>query len=663
MAHAISPVPSPDDVVRADHVVVRLLPDPRPQPLGLRFGLHFQLEKDWHIYWQNPGDSGAAPKINVGGGSLERIFWPSPKRIPFGDVTNFGYEGDVVLPFLVQVDPSSEELVFDLEWLVCKVECIPGFGQFKFKTRKSNAEPALQTSSSTAQTLIDSALSRVPILAGPWKISEPEFEGNTLSFEAKREDGLRLTDVSKLEVFPHDGRFFKTTAPQIDAHEDKVLIRLQANFQGPSELQLSEITMVTHVGDSSEAQEIKLSLQTERLNFLTILVFAFLGGILLNLMPCVFPVLFLKIYGFIKAFERSESISVRRSAWWYSTGVIFTFLLLGGLLFFLRSAGVAVGWGFQLQQPQFVYVLYLLFLTMALSFLGLLHFGDKIANTTGRFAGSKIWGSDFGSGILSVLVASPCTAPFMGAALGSAMFLPAWGTITVFVALGLGLAGPVFLIAHAPSLARALPKPGPWMLIVQRAMVFPMLGTSVWLLWILGRQTNVDFVVMCLAVSLIVTFLIWLQDLSSLHPWLSRAVIATAFAVALIPLISIPERDAPSQPVAWTPYSDSLIQEQVGHRPVFIDFTAAWCITCQVNKRTVLNKESVLELFRSRNVLLVQADWTDHSPLITKALERYGRNSVPLYVYIDANGNSKILPEILTESLISDVLNNTKEIQ
>ncbi len=390
------------------------------------------------------------------------------------------------------------------------------------------------------------------------------------------------------------------------------------------------------------------------------LLFGLLGGLILNLMPCVFPVLTLKAVGFAKV-EPRERLS--HSAV-YTAGVISSFLLVAGLMLALRSGGAAIGWGFQLQSPQVVGALAYLFLLLGLNLSGVFEFGGRWMGLGNEATAHPGLSGSFFTGVLAVVVASPCSAPFMGTALGFAVTQDTATALAVFAALGLGLALPMLLLAAAPGALRWLPRPGHWMLTLKQIMAYPLYASAIWLLWVLGRQTGVDGMATALAGCLLLTMAAWnWADRPSLNR-LGRAVATTvailsaAGAIALLNSAPLQARAEQRQDARWQPYSaERLAQLRQEGRAVFIDATADWCITCLANERLTLNTERVQQAFKAKNVALLQADWTQQDPAITALLSAHGRSGVPLYLlYVPGQDAPLILPQLLTPELVITAL-------
>ena len=404
----------------------------------------------------------------------------------------------------------------------------------------------------------------------------------------------------------------------------------------------------------------------DRLSLAVAVLFALLGGAILNLMPCVFPVLSIKVLGF--ATHQDSQKTLRHEAAAFAGGVVLTFVALGLTLAALRAAGEQLGWGFQLQSPAVVTALAMLFFVLALNLSGVFEFGQLAPSGVAGWSSQNRSLDAFGSGVLAVVVASPCTAPFMGAALGYAFTGSTVVTLVVFVALGLGMALPYVLLAWFPAWRRRLPRSGPWLSRFKQLLAFPLYGTVIWLAWVLGSQRDNDAVLRLFVVLLGVGFVLWAWRIvrtGGARPWaIAGLAVLTGTAVAAWPLF-VPEAEgaAPAKDAAnaesgdWIAFSPAKVAELTGAgRAVFVDFTAAWCVTCQVNKRLVLNTPDVRAGFARRNVALLRADWTRRDAVITQALAALGRNGVPVYVLYRPGKEPLLLPEVLQKDSVLDAL-------
>ncbi len=626
-------------------------------------GLHFQVDPHWHVYWRNPGDSGAEPKFGFSGDArFGQVQWPAPVRLPVAHLTNLGYEGDVAYLFEILPNTGNERIRIsvDLEWLVCQEECIPGFGVL---TLERPVEEASRWQDAT-RALRDGFLARVPQpgTASPWRI-----EGASV----RAEGGVRVRVAGPggdaPQLYPKQGGFVSPAAPEAirDGHGWRLEFATNPGVAPPAQLGF----VLTAQGRAWEFDGVALAAApshpatpqaTENTALWALLLAAFAGGVILNLMPCVFPVLAIKLFGLVNA--QGEGVAALRhrlrEGVLYTAGVLATFAVLGGVFLALRAGGAAVGWGFQLQSPAVVLALILLFWLIALSFAGAFEFGHGLVRLAGQGGGGS-----FMTGVLAVFVAAPCTGPFMGAALGASATLPAVQAMAIFLGLGAGLAAPFLLLVAVPALARRLPRPGAWMETLRQFLAFPLFATVLWLLWVLGRLSGEDGWLLGGALILLLTFAIWLarsERRVAKAAALALAVVALAVGFRKLSALQPPQAQTGTQHEAWQAFDEPRIaQARAEGQAVFIDYTAAWCITCQVNKAVVLNTPEVNELFAAHGVLRVRADWTRYDPAITQSLARLGRNSVPVYAFYPAGGGDvRLLPQILSQAMIRDLFSN-----
>lgn len=631
------------------HVQIRLLQTPSSATDRLAFGVEFRIDPEWHIYWQNPGDSGAAPKFKVAakGGKVKGPEWPAPERIPYGTLTNYGYNRRVLFPFEVELDPGSEKIDLEvgLEWLVCQVDCIPGFGKL---------DAVLSRKAAVAAPEID-AKHPLPLPDPAWSLGRRSDSGDSARFELKNSK-IDLKNLREVELFPLNGELFATRAPsfQLEGRNLGVQIPWAANAKRDS-AQIDFLLKYRDGENPSQATILSAGPAPLQKGLGQALLFAFLGGLLLNLMPCVFPVLSIKALSLAK--EAHDRRALRHSGLSYTAGVLIAFAVLGGLLLLLRAGGQALGWGFQLQSPLFVFAMALLFFAIGLNFLEYFEFGNSWSNWAGKLQGQNSLRSAFGTGLLATLIATPCTAPFMGSALGFSLLLPAWQALLIFLALGLGMALPLLALCYFPWWTRRLPKPGAWMQRLREAFAFPIFFTTVWLGWVLVRQAGANAALALGAAAVGLAFALWILRWGA-GRWGFRIVGVLLLAASLtIPALSIraSRPEAIAENSRWQTFSEAKLREAAAQgQPVFVDFTASWCITCQWNKKTVLEKDSVQDLFAANHVLLLRADWTDQDPAITRALAGYGRNSVPVYLFQNSRGEVKLLPELIS---LSDIQN------
>ncbi len=672
-------------------------------------GLQLTHQPQWHTYWKNSGDSGLPTTLQwtlPAGLTAGDIAWPLPHKIPIGNLANYGYEDTVLLPVPLTVGAdfrppalaSELEIRLQANWLVCRRECIPEEGSFALKL-PLRGSTALHAAAFTA------AMAAVPRpLMGSTSGVLPEpgarLDGQNLVLTvANLPVALR---GQPLELFIETPEIIETAATPAQSWAGAVwTARMPLSAQrSNSPDRLAWLVVGTQdgrrvgyqlatpvagpwpaaspnaaaVASTSLSPALSAALQANAalvaappqtsLSLWAALAGALLGGLLLNLMPCVFPVLALKVVGF--AGQAQDRRSHRVSGLAYSAGVLVSFVALGALMLALRSAGEQLGWGFQLQSPAVVAALALLFTLLGLNLAGLFEFGQFLPSRISTLQARHPAVNAALSGVLAVAVASPCTAPFMGASLGLALGLPAWQALAVFAAMGLGMAMPFLAASMSPALARALPRPGPWMATLRQALAFPMLATVVWLLWVLGQQSGIDGAAALLALLLGVGLMLWsLGRPPASRRWLASISIAMLLALTgvLGPFVtkplpattSIGGAYAGSGPwQAWSPQAaDAAL---AAGRPVFVDFTAAWCVTCQYNKQTTLTNSALLADFKARQVTLLRADWTRRDPAITTALTALGRSGVPVYVLYLPGKAPQVLSELLSVGEVQEAL-------
>lgn len=624
--------------------------------------LSFSLSPEWHIYWQNPGDSGAAPKFQWESPEVSILLagWPTPQRYSAGGLTNIGYSKKVDFLFLATPEPhqnkksdQTQNLIakLKLEFLICKIECIPYFAQLKAPLKIAPREPSTWTAEANPNLPQPNGFG-VQLV----KVSQ---DLGTIQAHLNLPESLQ-SNLKNLHIYPVDGLTFKPQAPKIEIRDQgfQVELPLQANAKIEAQEFQFLVAIEDHQGQSTSVQ---IPLQSKAQNFLVILLSALLGGILLNIMPCVFPVLSIKILSFMGP-EKSRSVLIQ-SGWLYTLGVVFSFLLIGSFLLLLRAQGEQIGWGFQLQSPVVASSIALLFFWLSLNFLGFFEIGQSLSRLDRLGTTQSNW-SAFLIGVLATLVATPCTAPFMGTALGASLTLPPQMTLLIFLALGLGMALPFLLLAHSPGLLSFLPRPGGWMNTFKEFLAFPLLLTVIWLFWVVAQQTGSETLLYLMLVLLLIGFSIWLAG--KVMSERKRQICLTGFFLlsfaAPVFLVSKTEQSTATVQTDWPAFSEESVQSSLKRgRSVFIDFTAAWCITCQVNKKLVLNTSTIESFFSENKIDRYRADWTDRDPKITQALARFGRNSLPLYVfYKSADHEPVLLPEVLTQKMILDLLNPTQ---
>lgn len=647
------------------------------------FGLRLTHQPGWKSYWLNPGDAGLPTRMQwtlPRGVTAEDIRWPVPSKFLLGPLVNYGYAGSVLLPATIRFSPefspddfanSGFEVRLKAQWLVCRDVCIPEEGEFSLRIAPHSthapddgafraslaAQPRELAGSSRMDIDRNSLVVRVTGLA-------PSLAGQKLEFFPETPG---VIDVSAPWSQQWDGNAWTARVPlsahRLESPETVPIVltapqggwRTEARVFGawPAVTPTAGSTATPPNVSGGEADNAPQR-AGPRLTLGIALLAAFLGGLILNLMPCVFPVLAIKVFDFAR--HGTDARSRRMDGVAYTAGVVMSFVALGGFVVGLRAAGEQVGWGFQLQSPLTVAALAVLFTAIGLNLAGVVSFGRVLPASWLAFQARHPVVNAFLSGVLAVAVASPCTAPFMGAALGFAIALPSPHALAIFASLGLGMAMPYLVASWTPAAARLLPRPGAWMDTFQRLLAFPMFATVVWLLWVLGKQTGVDAVIATLALLVAITLLAWTTSLSGK----SRATLALLAVAALVSTSTLAFREIRAgvvnpqpdvQATGWEPWHvDKVDTILSAGRPVFVDFTAAWCITCQYNKKTTLSDPAILASFRAKNVALLRADWTRRDATITSALARFGRTGVPLYVLYAPGKPPQVLSEILTSA-------------
>jgi thiol:disulfide interchange protein DsbD len=666
------------------------------QPLWV--GLQLAHQPQWHTYWKNSGDSGLPTQIRFtlpAGITAGEIQWPVPKKIPIGTLANYGYEGTVLLAVPLTVSPEFKpspvaealEVKAQANWLVCKQECIPEEGSFTLRV-------PLRGSTAVNAAAFEAAAQALPrevprIAGGAIPPSVARIAGDALEIQVQ---GLPVQVRGKqLQFFPETPEVIETAAAWTQEWKGAVWnarVPLSAQRSGsPSVMPVvladgaqgwrAELavagTWPAVAAPATVSPALQEALRNNAANaapaappigLLAALLGALLGGIVLNLMPCVFPVLAIKVVGF--AAHGGDRRSQRVSGLAYTAGVVLSFLALGGLMLGLRAAGEQLGWGFQLQSPLVVAALAGLFTLLALNFAGVFEFGSLLPSSLASMEARHPVANAFLSGVLAVAIASPCTAPFMGASLGLAVTLPAFQALLVFACLGAGMALPYLAASVVPAVARLLPRPGAWMDIFRRLMAFPMFATVAWLVWVLGQQSGIDGAGALLALLVALSLVVWTLTLQGRARWLLSAAAVAAFAAVAWsagPQLNQPPAAATTTAQAdgdWQPWSTAKVDQLVAAgQPVFVDFTAAWCVTCQYNKKTTLANAGLREDFRRANVALLRADWTRRDPAITAALASLGRSGVPVYVLYRKGSPPRVLSEVISVDEVRSALDRS----
>ncbi len=675
-------------LVKTEHVEAELVTDKAAAQPGQPFvvGLKLRMEPQWHTYWKNPGDSGLPTRIQwvlPEGWKAAPIQWPYPQNLPVGPLMNYGYEDEVVL--LSELTPpasavaGSNPIQAKAEWLVCKDICIPEKGELDLVVQVASGESKLNP---RFQAHIERARNMLPVSPSGWKY-DSSITGKTLVVRLTAPEGT--TPPSKVTFFPEREQLVEPAAPQKVTRDGRSL-RIEMKLAEPVATDVKSVEGVAvsdggwpgtdrrkainvsaPVGKAIAAAAGPITMASPSSDggiggsTLAALVFAFIGGLLLNLMPCVFPVLGIKVMGFVEH-AHGDARAMRVQGLAYTAGVIVSFLTLAGLMLALRAGGTQLGWGFQLQSPGVVALLAALFFVLGLNLSGVFEWGAFAQSMTSNMSVRGRYADAFLSGVLATVVATPCTAPFMGAAVGFTVGQGPALALAVFLALGVGMALPVLLLALFPWLLKRLPKPGKWMDTFKQVLAFPLYATVAWLAWVLGAQVGNDAVFALLVGLLLIAMGAWFYGRWA-HAG-SRWQPAIAVILALLGVVVAWPGPAGSSPdvvksarkgeLGWETWSPELVASLVAQgKPVFVDFTAAWCVTCQVNKRVALNNIDVVKAFADRGIVSLRADWTRQDPRITAALAAMGRNAVPVYaLYIPGHDAPLLLPEVLTPALV-----------
>ena len=647
-------------------------------------GLQLQHAPKWHTYWKNPGDSGLPTELQwtlPPGVQAGAIDWPTPSKFPLGTLANYGYENTVVLPVALTIGADFKGTSLDVSlyasWLACRTECIPEEGQFRLSV-------PTQTSTAQHRVAFEQAWSLRPT-------ENPKIQPRlTVSSSGLRVQvsGLPVAwQGQRLEVFPETPAIIEPGAPwtqawnggdwsaevPLSAHRSEAPAQMTwvvAQAAGGAGLRFeapvagewppaSALPVAIPDALNQALQASATNTPTAPVSWWMALLGAVIGGLILNLMPCVFPVLAIKVLSFAQlSNDTSAARAHRLQGLAYTAGVVLSFVALGALLLSLRAAGEQLGWGFQLQSPLVVAALATLFTLIGLNLVGVFEFGSVLPSRWASWQARNPTVDAFFTGVLATAIASPCTAPFMGASLGLAIALPAAQALAVFAALGVGMALPYVLASWWPAVARAMPRPGAWMNTLRHGLSFPMFATVVWLLWVLGQQSGIDGAAALLMLLVALSAAVWAWGLKDRTRWVVGTLTGALLLITLWGLGPYINREAPSPDastatsvpgLAWQPWTaERQAQALAQGQSVFVDFTAAWCVTCQYNKRTTLSDPTLLQDFAQRQVTLLRADWTRRDPAVTQALTALGRSGVPVYALYRPNAAPVVLSEVIS---------------
>lgn len=664
------------EVVEQPNLQAQLLSEVDGFAPGDTFWTAVKLQPDegWHTYWINPGDSGLATQIEwqlPDGVSAGSIIWPIAEKYRIGPLANYGFEGTTYLLTEIKVDAdyAGEELTLQnrVDWLVCEEYCIPGSAEFSL-TLPYKTSPNRVNQNSFLQ-----ARDRLPETAD-WP-AYFDIEDRTVTIVIDHDDAAEMAAAEGFYAYVGAGELVEHAEDaDINIYDNSVILRRSLNtyFSGvddsfPLLLYTPEQSILITAQVSSENQ-ISTNDYSENLaqqssvGLISIFAFAFLGGLILNLMPCVFPVLSLKALAMTNA-----SGGKGKDAFFYTLGVICTFVVFAAILLALRASGEALGWGFQLQNPWLIALLALLFVAIGLNLNGVFQVGSRVSQLAnyGQQPAKSNKGS-FATGVLAVLIASPCTAPFMGVALGVAITQNAPVALLIFATLGLGLAFPFILLAVLPGINRILPKPGQWMDTFKQWMAIPMYLTSVWLLWVFARQAGADSQALLLLAIVLLGTALWLQGKRQLKAEPGKKSLVAVFGFIVLALatlyaalqIQTSRQNLDTTNQSWQPWSPELLQSSRAEGPVLVNMTADWCITCLANERIALDTSHTRSLFSEYKITYLKGDWTLQDPAITDYLAEYERNGVPLYVLYWPEQEPIVLPQILSNSIIREYIDS-----
>jgi len=675
-------------------------------------GLYFKIDPGWHVYWKNAGDAGEPPHLKWTlpiGITAGPFLFPAPKRLPLGPLMDFGYEDEVLFPFTLTVANTAPTgpavLHAKADWLVCQASCIPGKAELEV-TRTILGGSAKPTNVTPDAEIFHRLNNRLPMQLP---------REDKVSFQVA-EEGVRLTistgrRETQATFFPSDQEILDNPAPQrviptpngltLDLKKDANLTAAPAQLAGVIELsggRAYEIVALPGKGAPVAAAPLPPALAQSATpapisaaptpaaaptapgpspapvspsaapasvgsGLLRAAGLAFLGGLILNLMPCVFPVLFLKGLSLVNS-GNEERTRLRVHGLVYTAGILASFWALVAVLLALRAAGSTLGWGFQFQSPVFLELMAGLLFFLGLSLAGQFEIGLTLTSAGGALAQKHGYTGSFFTGVLAVVVATPCTAPFMGAALGYALAQSPAVTFAVFTALALGLAMPYVALTFQPAWTRLLPRPGAWMEVMKQAVSVPIFATAIFLAWVLARGYGADLLFALLISFLLLAIAGWFLGRWPARRWsavVATLIVLTAVALGVLAPGKLARGSASSATEGssgWEPWSaDAVARYQAQGRPVMVDFTASWCLSCQVNERVALEQPSVQKAFQDGNVALLKADWTRGDDAITQALASLGRSGVPAYaLYIPGEKSPRLLPEALTPGIMLDAL-------
>jgi len=636
---------------------------------SVRVALRLRMAPGWHTYWRNPGEAGAPPELSLTlpeGARAGEIAWPTPRRVTEAGLTTYAYSDQVLLPVAVTFGAAGgpAEIKAHATWLVCKDICVPEEGDFAVSLGPS-AGPG--PGAPSEQAALFAAFDRMMPRPSPWE-ARIAADGTLWVGGAELTPGT-VTDAWFIPDRP--GMIQDDAAQPLSVRQGGFTLALHPAKGFAAEGGLSGVLSVRdRAGLQTDVALLAAPGQPPSMSALPVwrmLALAFLGGMILNLMPCVFPILAMKAVALARGAAHGAA---RAHAVSYAAGVLAAFAALGGALLAARAAGYAAGWGFQFQSPVFVAAMVWLLFGVGLNLSGVFGVGWRMAGVGQNLTGRGGHEGSFLTGLLAVLVATPCTAPFMATAIAGALAAPPAVTILVFLAMGAGLAAPYAALAALPGLSRVMPRPGPWMETLRQVLAFPMYAAAVWLLWVVSQEAGADGVLATGAGLVLVGFAAWALGRAQRHAVQGRrffqaaalaAVLAAAGvlgAIAIAPAgvaATVPEAGGAhaAKAEAFTP--ERLAALRASGRPVFVNMTAAWCVTCLVNERVAIRTAPVEAAFAARGIAYLKGDWTRQDAAITAFLQEHGRDGVPLYLFYPPGGApAVVLPQILTEGIVLD---------
>ena len=691
-AAGLAGTPARSAPVNSGHVTVELVADSQSIAPGgtIHAALRQQIAPGWHTYWRNPGDSGQATTLTwtlPSGWRAGDIIWAAPRQLPIGPLMDYGYEGEVLLPVAVTAPASASAgqtatLKVRADYLVCKDICVPEGADLNLSLPVKAGTPSPDGASAGPIAL---ALSAAP---KPASLNAAMTPGAPLKLSLTG-PAIKGGDFPDAYFYPYESNVIDHAQPQvIDRGPDGLTLKLAPGDAFKTGKSPADVAGLLVFGGRTVEIDAKvgpplagagglgapakpLAPAAVLSQALLAIVSAFVGGLILNLMPCVFPILSMKA---IALARHAHGPSLAAQGLAFMGGVVATFLLLAGALIAARAAGQAVGWGFQLQSPPVVAALALVMLLVALNLSGVFEVGERLqalAGEAGGGAGKESLAGSALTGALAVAVAAPCTAPFMAGAIGFALTQGPVVALAIFLALGLGLAAPFTALAFAPGLLRLLPKPGAWMETLKGVLAFPMYGAAGWLVWVYSQQSGTIGLAALIAAAVLAGFAAWLyggaqrRRMVGGKPWVGFGVAAAALVLAGVlafwpspPPQATGAAQSSAGAIPSEPFSpDRLAALRAAGKPVFVDFTAAWCVTCQVNDRVALSSREAVDAFRAAGVTYMVGDWTNRDAIIAQTLAEHGRAGVPLYLMYGAGGGEAVvLPQILTPGIVRDAV-------